>query len=516
MAEKELAILLRAKGATQAARDIGKVDSAVGKLGRTASQGLRTAGANIAKIGLVAAAGVGLAVKGGISSLAELEDATSSVDGAIKQMGLTGQVTSAQVAAWANEIEANVQAAFDDKEIVQATATLLRFGKVTPANLQPAMVVLTDLAAKTGDVESAATLMGKALADPAKAAGKLSRYGIILTKVEQDQIKAFTKAGDAAGAQKVLLDALAKTTAGAAAASKGPYRDALNILTDVTEDAQRALGMGFLPVLEKVAKLLGSELAKPSTIAGIKAFGQGLAGGLDSLITLARGLPWATIGDSLHLAGMGAKLVFDAFMSMPPWVQTAVLTGWGLNKLTGGALGSIVGQLASGLIKGVLGMNAGVVNINAGIVRGGGGVPGVVPSGGGGVGGALKTAAKIVLPIAIGAAVLEAAAEFRRGNPERGKAGMVRPVGGTWSAAGRTPTGPTSGGMSPEERDAARTLQRIVSAGNQETARLRNALATLPTPIVNIVVNTNVTANAVSKAQRQTFRVGNSSRVTAS
>ena len=50
MAERELSILVRAKGAVEAARNIGKVDSAVGNLGRTAAKGVKTAGANIAKI----------------------------------------------------------------------------------------------------------------------------------------------------------------------------------------------------------------------------------------------------------------------------------------------------------------------------------------------------------------------------------------------------------------------------------------------------------------------------------
>ena len=43
-----------------------------------------------------------------------------------------------------------------------------------------------------------------------------------------------------------------------------------------------------------------------------------------------------------------------------------------MNKLTGGALSGIVGSLASGLIKGVLGINAGVVNLKAATVVGGG------------------------------------------------------------------------------------------------------------------------------------------------
>ena len=43
--------------------------------------------------------------------------------------------------------------------------------------------------------------------------------------------------------------------------------------------------------------------------------------------------------------GQGADALLTTFTSLPPWVQTAVLTGWGLNKLTGGALGNIAGIL---------------------------------------------------------------------------------------------------------------------------------------------------------------------------
>ena len=378
--------------ANKAMASLGKLETRAFRVGQQIGKGFKNAAHNIRNMGLIAAAGIAVAVKGGISSLADLEDATTSVDGAIKQMGKTGKVTSGQIATWANEIEASVQAAFDDKAIVSATSTLLRFGKVTSANIRPAMEIITDLAVRTGSVESAATQLGKALADPTKAAGKLARNGIILTKAQQKQIDAFVKAGKTGKAQAVVLDAVAKSTKGAAANMAGPYRDALNVMGDVTEDAQRALGMGFLPVITKVSKLLSGELAKKSTIDGIKAFGETLASGLDSLIEIARNLPWATIGDSLKLAGAGAKAVLGAFVALPPWVQTAVLTGWGLNKLTGGALSGIVKELAGGLIKGVLGINAGIVNVN-GPVAGGG-----VPAGAGAAAaGGLSGAAKVFL-----------------------------------------------------------------------------------------------------------------------
>lgn len=358
---------------------MGQLGKAAGRAGKAISVGL----------GAGAAVGIGItfkAVRSGLDSLAELESATTSVDAAIKQMGLTGKVTSTQIATWANEIEASVGAAFDDKAITAAATNLIRYGKVTTDNLRPALVVMTDLAVKTGSVESASALLGKAMADPTKAAGKLARVGIILTKQQQKQIKAMVDAGDAAGAQKVLLDALTGATKGAAAASQGPYQRSIATLQDAWEDATKALAVGFLPILEEVRDMLTTELAKPSTLARIREFGEGLAGGFRSLVGFVKGIPWDQVGDAMKLAGTGAKAIYDAFTSLPPWVQTAVLTGWGLNKVTGGLLGGVVSELGKGLVKGVLGMNAGVVNIKAGVVTGAGGVPtggGVAPVGGG-------------------------------------------------------------------------------------------------------------------------------------
>ena len=210
-------------GAKKAMRSLGQLESTGYRVGQQVGKGLNNAATNIKRIGLVAAGGIAIAVHQGIESLAELEDATTSVDGAIRQTGKTGQVTSKQIATWANEIETSVQAAFDDKAITAAATTLLRYGKVTTANLRPALVVMTDLAAKTGSVESASQLLAKALADPEKAAGKLARTGVVLTASQQKTIKALVKAGKVGKAQKVVLDAIAKSTKGAPAIHQVTY-----------------------------------------------------------------------------------------------------------------------------------------------------------------------------------------------------------------------------------------------------------------------------------------------------
>jgi hypothetical protein len=364
-------------GLKSAGKSLDGFETRMGRIGGIASRGVGAAANNIAKLGVVVGAGLGAAIKTGLDDLATLENATTSVDGAIAQLGLTGQLTSQQVATWANDIERDIGAAFDDKAIVSAATTLLRFGKVTPNNLQQTLEVMTDLATKTGSVDSAAALLAKALADPTKAAGRLTRAGIILTKAEQKQVKALVKAGKAGEAQALVLDIIAKSTEGAAKASQGPYKRALSILADVSEDAKKALAEGFLPVIERVAKVLSEKLGDPVVIEQIRGLGRGLAGAFDRMLTAAEKIPWGSIGDAMRLAGQGAKAALDLFTGLPPWVQTAVLTGWGLNKLTGGALGAITAELGKGLIKGVLGMNAGVVNIKAGVVTGAGGVPGV-------------------------------------------------------------------------------------------------------------------------------------------
>lgn len=413
MAEKQISILLIAKN--MASKTIGQVNKDLGRLGATgrrAGQGLRSLGANLAKIGAVAAVGIGVAVKNGIDSLVELESAVGNVDGAIAQLGLTGKIVGSQVAGWANEIEANVQAAFDDKEITAGAGALIRYGKVTEANLRPAMEVMTDLAAKTGSVESAATLLAKALADPAKAAGKLARQGVILTKAEQDQIKAFMKAGDVGKAQAVILASLEKTTKGAAAAMNGPYADAQKTLADVTEDAQRALAEGFLPVLQRVSKWLSTELAKPETIANIRSLGKTLAGAFDKAVTFVQKIPWGSVMDAMKAVGNMAKMALDAFTAMPAWVQTAVIGGWGLNKLTGGALqDGILGALKAVIPK--MAIAAGIVQVNGPVAGGGAGVPGAPAAGGAGAGiaGKIGTVVQLGGIAAIGVGITQAMKE---------------------------------------------------------------------------------------------------------
>ena len=540
MAEKELSILVRAKNVAQAVKDIGKVNTSIGNLGNTAKQGVLNVGANLAKIGLIAAGGVGAGVIAGVKSLEELERVTNATEGVIKSTGAAAGVTAAQVRDLAQSLEGVTTV--DDKVIQGSENLLLTFTGIGKDIFPQATKAMTDMAIAMaqGDVEAVdlkatAIQLGKALQDPVRGATTLRRVGVQLTDQQEEQIKTFVKSGDTLSAQKIILAELEKEFGKAGEAAGKGFGADIRRVKDAVEDAEQALAVGFLPIIRKVADWLKTKLADKGTLAAIRDFGTKLAGGFDKMLTVVSRIPWGTIGDGLKTAGQWAGKLFDAFLSMPPQVQSTIIALAGLNKLSGGAIGGIVGELGKGLIKGVLGMTAGVVNINAGVVKGGSlgplDGPGAATGGGGSVAGTLARMAAGTVPVllvassvaAVAAGIGEVINEATRNDPvlTQNRENRIRTTGGTQLPGGRGGSlGPNARanfptGLSTSDRSAiVNSSRNSLLAAQAALASSRNSyLAKQAAPVVNVTVNTNVTANAVSAAQRQTFRVGNTARV---
>lgn len=405
------------KTADAASKKVDGLGRTVSRVGAIGKQGLANVGQNLKRIGVgigaIGAVAVVASIKSGTDSLIELENATSQVDEAIRQMGQGGKISAAQIAGWANEIEHSVDAAFDDKDILAASENLIRFGNIAPSALRETLVVATDLAAAMGgDVNAASLKMAKALANPEKATRLLAATGVKLDKAEEKRLKRLNEAGKLHKAQALLIDLVRQKTDGAADGLNGKTADAMNNWNDALEDVNKAIATGFLPLMTDVANFVSEELMKPETIDRIQDFGTRLAGVGRAAFEFAKKIPWSAIGDGLSKAADFAGKLFDAFRSMPPEVQATLIALAGLDKLSGGAISGIVGELGKGLIKGVLGITAGVVNLRAASVVGGGGVPlgpgGAVGKTGrlGGLMGAAGTILKVSLVgIAAGVAV---------------------------------------------------------------------------------------------------------------
>lgn len=118
-----------------------------------------------------------------------------------------------------------------------------------------------DMSSVFGSVESASRVLGKALSDPEKAAALLRRSNVILNEEQQKLIDNFLAAGDAAGAQDVILSAL-----------EDRYRGTAEVSATESEKIATAFGelkenVGSL-VADMVQSLAGGGKGKKKSLSG--------------------------------------------------------------------------------------------------------------------------------------------------------------------------------------------------------------------------------------------------------
>lgn len=369
-------------GVTKASGSLRKLESTSFKVGQNIGKGLSTAAGNLKKIAIGGGIALAGAVAFGVRSLADLQRSQAQTAAVIKSTGGAAGVSAQQVRDLA-EAQENLTTV-DDKVIQDGENLLLTFTGIGKQVFPQATKAMVDLGvAMAGgnveqvDLKASAIQLGKALNDPVKGITALTRVGVSFSKEQQKQIKNAVKHGNVLKAQKLILSELNKEFGKAGeAAGKGPEA-VWRRLQDAGEDLSQVLARGVLPALERVGAFLTEKLQDKAFLAQVDEFGQRLGVAVDGFLAFIQTVDFPAIGRALSVAADAAGTLVGWFLKMPAWVQTAVITGWGLNKLTGGMLTDIFGTLASGLIKGVLGMNAGVVNINAGVVNGGPGGPGI-------------------------------------------------------------------------------------------------------------------------------------------
>lgn len=440
MATAELGILVRAKGASAAAKDIGKVDKAINNLGKSIKAGSSAMVSNLTKIGVVAGGALVAATTAGVQSLADLSRVQQQTAAVLASTKAVSGQTAESIRKLAEESE-NLTTV-DDKVVQAGENMLLTFTNIGADVFPSATKAMVDMAiAMNGgsvegiDLSATAIQLGKALNDPIKGVTALRKVGVQLTAEQEKQIKAFMKAGKVSEAQKIILSELTTEFGNAGAAAGKDFGAGIRRLQDAGEDLTMALATGLMPVLTKAAQWLQTKLTSPSVMASIRSFGDDLARGGEQLLAWLDSVDWQGVLRMVSGVKDTAASVVGMFLGLPDWVKQAVLTGWGLNKLTGGAFVDIVGELGKGLIKGVLGMNAAVVNINAGVVNGGGGSPtDLVKTGG--IGAAIKAAlgaagaifadvASVALIAAVPVAVAAALVETKTITPDKARQNLA-------------------------------------------------------------------------------------------
>lgn len=175
-------------------------------------------------------------------------------DIAVLRNGLTGLVADVEgVGAGLQQMadEFGKVTLFSEEDFMQGAQMLTSFRDIAVSSYQDVINTAGDVAQVMGtDVNSSLLQLAKALQDPVAGLSALSRSGIQFTESQKETIKSMVEAGNAAGAQALILGELKAQYGGAAAAAgSAGFAGAMDTLAEVTNDALEILGKALDPVL---------------------------------------------------------------------------------------------------------------------------------------------------------------------------------------------------------------------------------------------------------------------------
>jgi hypothetical protein len=237
------------KGIDQSQKQVTTMGDKISKFGKAAGVALLAAGAAAVAFGAKAL----LAGEAASTSNARIQQINES-------MGLFGDSTDAVTASLVNYANEVARSTGIDQNAIKATqAKLLTFKEIAitadevNGNFQRATKAAIDLgAAGFGTAEENAVALGKALNDPIKGIGALTRNGITFTASEKERIKVLVESNQVGEAQIMILAAIEAQVGGTAEATANAT-DRIKVgFSQVTE----TIGMALLPAFEKVTAFL--------------------------------------------------------------------------------------------------------------------------------------------------------------------------------------------------------------------------------------------------------------------
>jgi len=308
-----------AKGAKDVESHGSRMGSAFKSMGKAAALGAGAAG-----IGAVVAT-----LKVGIDEYQEASQVAAQTNAVIKSTGQVAGVSADHVGSLAEAMMR--KSGIDDEAIASGENLLLQFTKIRNeagkgnAIFDRTTKAMTDMAARMGtDPSAAAKVLGKALNDPAKGLTKLTKLGVTFTDAQQAQIKAMTKAGDTAGAQKIILGEVEKRYGGAAEAAGKTLPGMINIAKQSFNNFAGELVSNMIPAILAVVGFIRTNWPQiQSTMLAVWAAVRPVLAALGNLVLAVVGLiasHWGTIGPIV----MGAVAVFRAAFKVIASVITLV------------------------------------------------------------------------------------------------------------------------------------------------------------------------------------------------
>ena len=263
-----LQILIQAKDeASQKLKDVG---AAAGKAGDDAEKGGKGFGSltgsfvagNLIAQGVTSTLGF---LKGQLTSVFDATDerqkGLAQLNAVIKSTGDVSGVTAKMATDLADSIQNTTPI---DNDAAQAAENMLltftnigkdQFGGATKAVTDMATAMNNGLTPSASQLSSTAIQVGKALNDPILGVTALQRVGVRLTDQQKEQVTAMVNAGNAAGAQKLIIGELNREFGGSAAAALDTYAGKQAQIKNAMTDAKVEIG---LTIDKAIAPLQGA------------------------------------------------------------------------------------------------------------------------------------------------------------------------------------------------------------------------------------------------------------------
>jgi hypothetical protein len=255
--------------ASRAVRGMKDVNSAAEKSGGGAKKMQRSFGSvakSAAKVaGMAALGGLAVVLKTGAGEQKDFLAGQAQLANGLKTTGNAANTSVKDMEGLASSIQ-NYSGQTDDS-IVASEKLMLTFTGVRNAAgknndiFDQSIKMTADMAAKMGgDASKYAVQLGKALNDPAKGVSKLTKIGVTFNDQQKKQIAAMSKAGDAAGAQKIILAELQKEFGGSAKAAGDTLPGQMQRAQRSFEDISQQLVASLMPIITKLADFLTHNL----------------------------------------------------------------------------------------------------------------------------------------------------------------------------------------------------------------------------------------------------------------
>lgn len=260
----EVEILGDAKDLERALGKAGKGTDKLSKKNRVLSKGFSALG-KAAKVGAVAGlAAIGATAVIGAKGLIEDEKALNKVSSALKSTGGAANVSKKDIQDHASSLQSLTGVGAD--QIMTNQSLLLTFtnvrkeaGKGNDIFKRGTEIALDMSTAMGTDMKESTIQVGKALNDPIKGLGSLSRVGVQFTDQQREQITTLVESGKTMEAQKVILGELETQFGGTAKAMGETTEGQMKRAKAAFEEVAKKIMAFVLPAITAVSTWLINE-----------------------------------------------------------------------------------------------------------------------------------------------------------------------------------------------------------------------------------------------------------------